>query len=92
MRGRDFAADIEQAVRDRLLVAHGDHRPRIADYAGTGDLRAWLHAITARVALNELRSERTRVDEGALLTLPAVDADPSLAYLKAHYHQPEHVV
>ena len=67
--------DIEQLVAMRLLMPDGEARPRIAEYAGTGALGAWVRVVATRIALN-LRRRRDPRDDTALIPLgvaPEVD-------------------
>ncbi|MCL4227840.1 MAG: sigma-70 family RNA polymerase sigma factor [Myxococcales bacterium] len=83
----DFADEVRQAVRARLLVGDAGEPPRIAGYAGRGPLVAWVRVAAVRLAL-ALRDRRRREapvahagdDVGDLAAL-----DPELALLKARY-------
>jgi RNA polymerase sigma-70 factor (ECF subfamily) len=60
--------------------------PRITEYRGTGDLRAWLRVTAMRAALKLLRKEnRETPTDDALLEARAQQDDPELAYMKAAY-------
>ena len=50
----DDADELLQELRHRLFV--GDP-PRIADYAGTGSLRAWTRAVLVRMIIDRARGE-----------------------------------
>jgi RNA polymerase sigma-70 factor, ECF subfamily len=79
--------DVEQQVR--ALVLAGPPAPKLADYAGRGELRSWIASIAARTARKALHGDRKRADapgDDELLTGVAVDEDdPELAYLKTAY-------
>jgi RNA polymerase sigma-70 factor (ECF subfamily) len=45
-----------------LLVPDTKGHAKIADFAGTGDLSAWLRVASVRIALNLKRSKRREVD------------------------------
>lgn len=64
-----FVDEVRQRVRAALLVGDGAARPRIADYAGRGPLRAWVGVAAVRTGLMMERSRR-RARE-----VPADDAD-----------------
>ena len=89
MRANDAEVDeAVQRVRERLLVADGDRPPRIADYAGRGDLSRWVKATAVRTYLNQIRSARREVpvgDDQVFDDLARPDLDPELAYLKRRY-------
>jgi RNA polymerase sigma-70 factor, ECF subfamily len=56
-RARDFVTEIQQRVRERLLVGAADGRPRILDYAGRGSLAAFVRIAALRLALMEKRCQ-----------------------------------
>lgn len=68
-----LADDLGQRVRERLFVARGETRPKIAEYSGKSSLSAWVRAVTARVAIDELRKARRPEEPGRR------DADEELA-------------
>ena len=59
--GRSFADDVKQQVRAKLLVAEPGHVPKIAEYAGRGDLRSFVRVLVMRQALSFLRKARREV-------------------------------
>jgi RNA polymerase sigma-70 factor (ECF subfamily) len=65
--------DVKQALRQKLFVAENGREPRIADYAGRGDLRRWIRAATARMEIDEMRSTREIPTEDALLEAIGID-------------------
>lgn len=80
--------EVRQLVRQRLLVADGDKLPRIADYAGRGDLRNWVRATAVRTCLNQLRKHKRELltdDDRIMAAFPADDDDPELAHMKNLY-------
>lgn len=82
----DQIEDALQEIRLRLLV--GDGRPRLLDYAGRADLRAWLRTVAVRMAIDLQRKRHDApADDEELLALPALDDDPELEHVKAHYRQ-----
>jgi len=89
LRGTDSDRDeVVQEVRARLLVADGARRPRIADYAGRGELGRWLKATVARTYLNRVRGVRREVaadDQRVFDEVMRPEVDPELAYLKRRY-------
>jgi RNA polymerase sigma-70 factor (ECF subfamily) len=50
---RDFTEEVSQLLRQRLLVLP---EPRLATYAATGPLLAWLRVVAMRIALSLRRS------------------------------------
>jgi RNA polymerase sigma-70 factor (ECF subfamily) len=78
-RSRDFADEVTQQVRERLLVGP---RPRITDYNGSGPLGGWARVVATRVALNARRDAKRlafmRDSQGPV-------ADPQLDFLHGRY-------
>jgi RNA polymerase sigma-70 factor (ECF subfamily) len=79
--------DVLQALRRQLFVADEGREPRIREYAGQGDLRAWLQVIATRAALKLIRRDRRDVPlaDHALIEVNAANDDPELAYVKRAY-------
>lgn len=83
----DFAAEVTQLVRRRLLVAE-DAAPRLAEYRGQGPLAGFLQAVTVRLALNLQKAAgrlTSALGDEALLDTPAGGDDPELAAIKQRY-------
>jgi RNA polymerase sigma-70 factor (ECF subfamily) len=78
--------EVRQLLRHKLLVG-GEAKPRISEYSGRGDLRAWLRAVAAHTALNRMRDERRwqplDTDMSDALACPA--ASPELQVIKDRY-------
>lgn len=84
----DRIGEVKQGLRRLLFVGDPDvgTAPRITEYRGTGDLRAWLRVTAMRAALKLLRREsRETPTDDALLEARAQQDDPELAYMKAAY-------
>ncbi len=84
----DRIGEVKQGLRRLLFVGDPDLEtsPRITEYRGTGDLRAWLRVTAMRAALKLLRKEnRETPTDDALLEARAQQDDPELAYMKAAY-------
>lgn len=78
--------DVKQGLRKLLFVGSEDAPPRIAEYRGTGDLRAWLRVTAMRAALKLLRKDTREMSaDDAILEARAEVDDPELAYMKAAY-------
>ena len=83
---RDRIAEVKQGLRRLLFVGDAESPPRIGDYRGTGDLRAWMRVTAMRAALKLIRKEsRETSSDDALLEARAPEDDPELAYMKAAY-------
>jgi RNA polymerase sigma-70 factor (ECF subfamily) len=86
MRLADGAADeVKQSVRFDLLVGDGD--PKIAAYAGRGELAAWVRISTTRKALKLIRrgGREDTFDDVLLEHWPAATPDPRQNHLRSQY-------
>ena len=84
--GQDRIAEVKQGLRRLLFVGDGASPPRIGDYRGAGDLRAWMRVTAMRAALKLIRKDgRETASDDALLAARAPEDDPELAYMKATY-------
>lgn len=83
----DFAQEVAQAVRARLLVADGARAPRIADYSGQGPLAGYVQAVTVRLALNRVTADSKQPVSGDEAVFDAPDGrdDPEVTALKTRY-------
>jgi RNA polymerase sigma-70 factor, ECF subfamily len=82
-----FADEVRQILRERLLVGRNDARPRLAGYTGRGALASWLRVTAVRVAL-DLRADPAiarRGDDAAILDELGSDGSPELELLR-HRH------
>jgi RNA polymerase sigma-70 factor (ECF subfamily) len=78
--------EVQQLLRERLLVSGPGKRAQIADYAGRGPLAGWLRIAALRAAGNLRRDGQVReAHEELSPATPAIGADPELAFLKGHY-------
>ena len=81
------AADLRQILREKLYVAPPGGRPKLAEYAGRGELASWLRITAVRVFLDlGKRKDRARespTDDGEL-AMPD-PSDLSLEVIKAEY-------
>jgi RNA polymerase sigma-70 factor (ECF subfamily) len=82
-RSADFADEVRQQLREKLLVDVGRGRARILDYGGQGPLGGWLRVAAVRTALNLKRGQR----EGAAHRdpSPATSPDPELDFIRMRY-------
>lgn len=82
--GREVVDEVQQKLRERLLMGSEGSPPKIAEYSGKGALGGWLRVTAVRTALNQVRAQgpatETLGDELSLST------DPELAYVKEHAH------
>lgn len=84
----DFADEVKQQLRDKLLVGRAGHPPKIADYAGRGPLVTWVRVAAVRTGINARasgqRAAAMSIDRAQALA-PAVAADPDLDYIRRRY-------
>lgn len=81
------AADLRQVLREKLYVAPAGGRPKLAEYAGQGQLASWLRITAVRLFLDlGKRKDRAReaptADGGLAMPDPS---DLSLEVIKAEY-------
>jgi RNA polymerase sigma-70 factor (ECF subfamily) len=77
--------EVKGALREQLLVADGDGPPRVADFAGRGELDGWLRVSATRAALRMMKrsSRETGDDDLEAILTPA--ESPELAHMKRLY-------
>lgn len=83
--GAEDIADIEQAIRIKLLVAEDGAPARILQYAGQGKLGGLIRVAAVREALTLLRRKKTTTSEDWLEELSSPDDDPELVSLKTRH-------
>jgi RNA polymerase sigma-70 factor (ECF subfamily) len=76
--------EICQVLREQLFVGAGGQPPRIANYAGRGDLGSWLSVSAVRAAYKLLRKEKREIsdDDEHLASLSGASPDVELSYVK----------
>lgn len=79
-------AEIQQELRERLLVDRPDRRAKLNDYVGRGRLPSWLRVVATRIALDRRRAEKPTVDVGVAEAMPS--GDPEIGYLEQKYKEP----
>ena len=85
LRAAKASDDVKQRLREKLFVAApGAPAPRIALYAGRGDLGAWVRASLTRLTIDDQRAARELPTEDALLIAIGIDPahDPELMQVK----------
>ena len=86
--GPDFAAEVAQTVRQKLLVSPAPGQPgKIAEYRGAGPLGGWIRVIAVRVALDLKRAQSSpgRADSDADRPRRRWRGDPEIALLRDLY-------
>lgn len=80
--------EIIQRVRVALFTRTGERPPGIAGYSARGDLRGYIRAVAARLALKRLEREELPSpddDSEVLALLPTAGDTPELRVLKERY-------
>lgn len=82
------AEDVQQEILVRLL-AHdaAGTPPKLAQYAGTGSLRAWVRIVAAREVLMLLRKTRQQPTDKLGEIFTERTSTPELDYLKQRYRR-----
>jgi RNA polymerase sigma-70 factor (ECF subfamily) len=82
----DTISEVEQLLRQQLFVGENGAVPRIAEYAGRGDLGGWLRVTAVRQAWKLGRKVRREVPfEVAETPVTTRSADPELGYMERAY-------
>jgi RNA polymerase sigma-70 factor (ECF subfamily) len=86
-RSPERRAEVEQRVRDLVLVGTVDAPPKITNYLGQGPLDRWVAVVAQRQAVMLLRGDETeqRARDGAAMEAAIATAQPELAFAKHHY-------
>ncbi|MFO0552725.1 MAG: sigma-70 family RNA polymerase sigma factor [Polyangiaceae bacterium] len=83
------ADDLLQQVFQKLLVSDEKGPPRILEFNGQGELKAWLRVVATRTVVDIARKksghEDAHNDADAVMAIVGESADPEIAYLKRHY-------
>lgn len=81
--------EFRQLLRDKLFVARGPKPPKIADYAGRGDLRSWVRVTALRMIVDIVRQNNAgkeiSVESEMLGAMPSPNEDPELDYIQRVY-------
>ena len=79
--------EVEQTLRQRLLVAPAGGVPKIADYSGRGPLTKWLRAAAIRTAISMRRGGKKEValEDEAIADWSTPLSDPELDFIKGRY-------
>ncbi len=81
----DFASEVAQTVRHKLLVAPAPGQPpKIAEYRGAGPLGGWIRVIAVRVAL-DLKRAQSSPGHSDPIDIAAAGSDPEIALLRDRY-------
>lgn len=84
----ELVDETAQVTRELLFVKKGDAPPKVARYAGRGDLRSWTMVVAAREAVRIAKAEARDSPPlaGKMLDAATIaEADIELDYLKRTY-------
>lgn len=82
-------ADLEQIVREKLFVAHGDAPAKITQYSGRGPLRLWVRVSVVRTLQNLVHRgpRETPLSDALAQSLQDAPVEPELAHMKRLYRE-----
>ena len=81
-----FVDELQQRLREKLLVSAAKASPRIAEYSGRGSLASWLRVAAVRAAIDLARQRGQSSSELDPSREPAPSgSDPELSYLRERY-------
>jgi RNA polymerase sigma-70 factor (ECF subfamily) len=83
-RSPDFADDVAQALREKLLLARP---PKIAGYAGRASLSSWLTTAAVRTALNARRGKASAAHAPVRDSDVALARTPELDFLRKRHRR-----
>ncbi len=82
--GRDVVDEVQQKLREALILGSPGKAPKLAEYSGKGALGGWLRVTASRAALNHLRASGPRTE--GLSDELSLAHDPELSYVSEHAH------
>lgn len=84
---RDAVDEVQQKLRENLVLGGQGKAPKIAEYSGKGALGGWIRVAAVRTALNHLRAGAAGGRAVALREEMSLADDPELAYVKEQAHE-----
>jgi RNA polymerase sigma-70 factor (ECF subfamily) len=90
VRSADLRVEVEQRVRDLLIVGTAARPPRIGNYSGQGPLAKWAVVVAQRQVVTVLRGNEVeqRARDGAAVEVALHPAGiPEVAYAKQRYRE-----
>lgn len=81
--------ELEQQVRQRVLVGDKGSGPKLAKYTGRGAIVAWLKAVAGSLAIDEARKLKPdrSANEDELVATASSEAGPEVSLLNAQQKQ-----
>jgi RNA polymerase sigma-70 factor (ECF subfamily) len=84
-----FLSEVQQRLRQRLLMPEGSAPPKIATFTGRGTLAQWTRAVALRLAI-DLKREATGnvpLDEAPADADALVGRDPEFSFIRSRYQE-----
>jgi RNA polymerase sigma-70 factor (ECF subfamily) len=84
-----FLSEVQQRLRQRLLLPEGGTPPKIATFTGRGTLAQWARAVALRLAV-DLKREATGnvpLDEAPSDAEALVGRDPEFSFIRSRYQE-----
>lgn len=85
-RTPNFVAEIQQRVREKMVVASAQRGPRIAEYAARGSLAAFIRVAAIREAVMEKRTVGRAREEASDEFDAVVERDPVFELVRRKHH------
>lgn len=85
---RELREDIEQTLRERLLVGTADRPPRLVEFGGHSKLTRWVRVVVSRLAIDLARGRGRLEDptsDAALLDRLDAPEAPEVGLLRSRY-------
>ena len=82
-------SEVQQAVRERLLLGTAGQQPKLAEYSGLGPLAAFVRVVAVRIALNLYKQRGRQPIAVPDIELSAIGPgpDPELHYLQSQHRE-----
>lgn len=90
LRARADLDEVRQTVAQRMFASSPTGAPKVLEYSGRGELRAWFRVAVVRTLLDRKRAEKGRaktLEEHQRLGFSSAPNDPETAYFKRLYRE-----
>ncbi len=84
-----FVSEVQQRLRQRLLMPEGSSPPKISTFTGRGTLAQWARAVATRLAIDIKREATGNVplDEAPADADALVGRDPEFSFIRSRYQE-----
>ncbi|HLL05671.1 MAG TPA: sigma-70 family RNA polymerase sigma factor [Myxococcaceae bacterium] len=84
-----FVSEVQQRLRQRLLMPDGGNPPKISTFTGRGTLSQWARAVATRLAIDIKREATGNVplDEAPADADALVGRDPEFSFIRSRYQE-----